>query len=203
MRPKPGCPCKLVTCNICVAIRMLGNNQAHDVADLQRLHFPNVAAEMIRKRLVNCGLKAYIHYRKSYLSPEKKKVCLEWALVHWNWTLENWKAVIFSNESKFNLFGLDGHCYCSRRPWQEFDEQYVWKEVKHGGGSVMVWGYITAQGLGQICCIEGNMDAKLYVKILNDNVLGTLKDLGINKEVYFQQDNDLKHTSHLAQNWFT
>jgi hypothetical protein len=65
----------------------------------------------------------------------------------------------------------------------------------------MVWGCIIAQGLGQICHIEGNIDTKLYVEILNDNVLGTLNDLEINKkEVYFQQDNELKHTSHLAQN---
>ena len=46
------------------------------------------------------------------------------------------------------------------------------------------------------------MDTKLYVSILNNNVLGTLKDLEINKkDVYFQQDNDLKHTSQLAQDW--
>ena len=44
------------------------------------------------------------------------------------------------------------------------------------------------------------MDAKLYVEILNDDVLGTLRDLEINKkDIYFQQDNDTKHTSHLTQ----
>ncbi len=47
------------------------------------------------------------------------------------------------------------------------------------------------------------MDAKLYVEILNDDLLGTLKDLEINKkDIYFQQDNNPKHTSCLAQDWF-
>jgi hypothetical protein len=67
----------------------------------------------------------------------------------------------------------------------------------------MVWGCITAEGLGRICRVEGIMDAKLYTEILNDDVLGTLKDLGIKKkDIYFQQDNDPKHNSRLARDWF-
>ena len=127
---------------------MLANTEAHDVADLQRLCFPHVTAETIRKRLAECGLKAYIHCKKPYLSPEKKKKRLEWAKAHKHWTMENWKSMIFSDESKFNIFGSDGHRYCWRKPGQEFDERYVQKEIKHGGGNVMVWGCIIAKGLG-------------------------------------------------------
>jgi hypothetical protein len=51
--------------------------------------------------------------------------------------------------------------------------------------------------------IEGMMNAQLYTQILNDEFLGTLRDLGINKkDIYFQQDNDPKHTSRLATDWF-
>ena len=68
----------------------------------------------------------------------------------------------------------------------------------------MVWGCVTASGLGHICHIQGNMDVKLYVEILDDNILETLRDLEIiKKDIYFQQNNNLKHTSCLAQDWFT
>ena len=54
-------------------------------------------------------------------------------------------------------------------------------------------------GMGHIVKIDGNMDGLLYTKILKDDVLGTLKDLGIKKkDVYFQQDNNPKHTSRMV-----
>jgi hypothetical protein len=50
----------------------------------------------------------------------------------------------------------------------------------------MVWGCITAKGLGRIVHIEGVMDAMLYTQILNEDIMGTLKALGINKkDIYF------------------
>jgi len=79
----------------------------------------------------------------------------------------------------------------------------VRKEVKHNNSSIIVWGYINILGIGHIICIKGNIDGAFYTQILNNDVLGTLKDLGINKKnVYFQQNSDLKHTSKITQNWF-
>ena len=57
-------------------------------------------------------------------------------------------AVLFSDESKFNLVGSDGHLWCWRRPGEEFDSCFTKKVVKHGGGNIMVWGCLTAKGVG-------------------------------------------------------
>ena len=125
VKPKPGCLHKFTTRDVCVAARMLANAEAHDIANLQRLRFPHMTAETIWKRLAKCGLKAYIHHKKPHLSLEKKEKHLEWAKAHKHWTVENWKSIIFFDESKFNIFVSDGCRYCWRKPGQEFDKQYV------------------------------------------------------------------------------
>jgi len=81
---------------------------------------------------------------------------------------------------------------------------FVKKKVKHSGGFIMVWGCLTSSGLGQLVCINGNINRDLYTSILNDDLLNSLKDLDINKkDIYFQQDNDPKHTACCTQDWFS
>ena len=46
------------------------------------------------------------------------------------------------------------------------------------------------------------MDVPKYIRILKDAFLGTLQDYGIKaRDIYFQQDNDSKHTSILARDF--
>jgi len=67
---------------------------------------------------------------------------------------------------------------------------------KFGGGSVMIWGCMTWEGVGYATKIDGRMDSDLYLQILEDELLNTLQYHGLNpSDIIFQQDNDPKHTS--------
>ena len=65
--------------------------------------------------------------------------------------------------------------------------------VKHGGGNVMVWGCMSAAGVGELYFFRGNMNSNMYCEILQQSTISSLKKLGC--RAVFQPDNDPKHTS--------
>jgi hypothetical protein len=125
--------------------------------------------------------------------------CLKWAKAHTSWSVEDQGKVIFSDESKFNLFSSDGLQYCWRKRGEALDSYYTNRQVKeeeHGGGEVMVLGCVLIDGVGQLYKIDGNMDTKKYIFILKEACLGALGNLHANPQGFvLQADNDPKCTT--------
>ena len=72
----------------------------------------------------------------------------------------------------------------------------VAQTTKHGGGGIMLWGCITAFGVGYMCEIEGIMDQHLYKEILENELSDTFDYYEMEREDFtFQHDNDPKHTA--------
>ncbi len=57
------------------------------------------------------------------------------------------------------------------RPGEENQENCALPTVKHGGGSIMVWGYMTTVGTGELRFIEGNMESNMYCDILKQKMM--------------------------------
>ena len=53
------------------------------------------------------------------------------------------KYVLWSNESKFNLFRADGKVMIWRSPKEGHDLKCTVSTVKYGSGGVEIWGYCT------------------------------------------------------------
>ncbi len=61
------------------------------------------------------------------------------------------------------------------------------------GGSVLMWGCMSAAGVGELHFIDGIMNSQMYCSILKEKMLPSLRALG--RHALFQHDNDPKHTS--------
>lgn len=141
--------------------------------------------------------------RKVLLLTKKQAVAhLKFANEHINWPKEKWRNVLWTDESKIVLFGGTGsRQYVRRPPNTENKAKYTIKAVKHGGAKVMIWGCFSYNGVGPIYQIRGIMDKNVYVGIL-DEVMLPYAEWNMPLKWVFQQDNDPKHTSKLAKEWF-
>ncbi|KAF7219838.1 transcript variant X5 [Nothobranchius furzeri] len=91
-------------------------------------------------------------------------------------------------------------------PWykffseMEFDKAVI-PTVKHGGGSIMLWGCFSAAGTGRLLAIEGTMNAAKYRDILDKNLPQSARDLRLGRRFTFQHDDDPNHTGKITKEW--
>jgi hypothetical protein len=108
--------------------------------------------------------------------------------------------VIWSHESKFNLYSDDGKGYVRRPINQRYNKRYTTATVKFGGGNIMVWGCFSWHGLGPLHRITDKMDQFQYKEILETVMLPHAQE-NLPENWQFQQDNDPKHTAKSVKNW--
>ena len=79
----------------------------------------------------------------------------------------------------------------------------VQKTVKYGGGHIMVWGSMTYKGVGVLKHLEGTFTGEDYREILVKTVrpICAFAEIDLN-DVYYQHDNDPKHTAKATKKWF-
>ena len=109
--------------------------------------------------------------------------------------------MLWSDESKFNLFESDGKVVVWRSPKEEFGPECIIPTVKHGGGNVKCWACFSSSGVGRLIFIDGNMTGESYREILENNLLKSVEKLGMNDDWIFQHSNDLKHRAAIVANW--
>ncbi|KAI4900535.1 hypothetical protein NFI96_006831 [Prochilodus magdalenae] len=107
----------------------------------------NVSDQTIRNRPHEGGLRARRPVVGPVLTGQHRRARLAFATEHQNWQIRHRRLVLFTDESRFYLSTCDrrdrlwrrcGKCYAACNIIQ-----YDW----FGGGSVMVWGGISLEGL--------------------------------------------------------
>ena len=100
--------------------------------------------------------------KKPFVSAKNCRARLKLAKENPNWTAKQWSKILWSDESKFNMFGADGIKYIRRPIGLRNDVKYQAQTVKHCGGLVMVWSCFSREGVGPIYRVQGIMDQNMY-----------------------------------------
>ena len=175
LKPKsrPGRPKKL-TAEKRIHLGKLANSRkcasSKEIAHVLNQTYPNlnIAPRTVRENLYNLGYRVCVPVSVPMLMASAKDYCIEWAKSHLN---KNWKKVIFSDETTFQLFR--NTTLVRYKVGQEKPRRAIVKHLL----KVHAWGAFCSQGAVGFHCFTENMNGELYRKILMENLFSNASNL--------------------------
>ena len=145
--------------------------------------------------------------KKPLLTEKHVQKRLAFARRHKDWTKEQWRGVMWSDESTFKC--ISDASKKVRRPLytkgKKFGSphapQYLVKTVKHSA-YIMLWGAFTGQGgRGSLAFIPQSttITAKYYLNIMKAKLRDSME---IHGATHFMQDGASVHTAKIVKKWF-
>jgi len=161
-----------------------------------------VSKSTIRNCAKVAGLVSKKRQKKPLITPSQLRARKIFYKTYKNYSYSDFKNFIFSDESSFQVrsSSYQKTFYGSRGSISPVKSQI--RTLKFGGGSLMVWGYITFQGVGRLYRINGTVKSNDYCRILETTLLDGIDSLGLRiDEMLFVQDNAPCHSSRETKEW--
>ncbi len=159
-----------------------------------------LSVNTIHRAIRRCRLKLYRSKKKPYLNMIQKHRRFLWAKAHLKWTVAKWKTVLWSDESKFEvLFGKLGRHVI--RTKEDKDNPSCYQRSVQKPASLMVWGCMSACGMGSLHIWKGTINAERYIQVLEQHMLPSRRRLFQGRPYIFQHDNARPHTASITTSW--
>lgn len=185
--------------------RYVMQNRKSSLSELQQVLLSALNLEIsensLRRYLHKMGYRGCVSLKKPWLSGINQTRRLLYAKQHSRLSVRHWDHVLWSDESTFLLFGNRCRSFVWRKPGERLIPACLQPTVKHGGGSIMVWGCMSSYGPGPLFRVTGSMNSIQYRHVLNDVMLPFCRKT-FDQNFIFQQDNAPCHTSLLMRSWF-
>ena len=175
-------------------MRIYKSNKRMTARDLQAEWHLDACSQTIRNRLKEHGIKNYSTTKKPQLSSKNIQQRLEFCKKYESWKVEDWKTVVFSDETNIQAEPNGGHRKVWRKPTERLPD-FVVNTARKFPTSIMIWGCISAHGMGEFHILEGRLNASGYISILEDKLRPYTTRLFPDGNFSFQQDNAPCHTA--------
>ncbi len=158
-----------------------------------------ISEHTTRQTLKQMGYNSRRPHRVPLLSAKNRKRRIQFTQTQQNWTIEDWKNVAWSDESRFLLRHSDGRVRIWRKEYEGMDPSCLVSMVQ---ADVMVGGIFSWHTLGPLVPIEHRLNATAYLSIVADHVHPFMTTVYTSSDEYFQQDNAPCHKAQIISDWF-
>ncbi len=159
-----------------------------------------LSVNTIHRAIRRCRLKLYRSKKKPHLNMIHKRRRFLWAKAHLKWTVAKWKTFLWSDESKFEvLFGKLGRHVI--RTKEDKDNPSCYQRSVQKPASLMVWGCMSACGMGSLHIWKDTINTERYFQVLEQHMLPSRRRLFQGKPCIFQHDNARPHTASITTSW--
>ena len=163
----------------------------------------NAGATTIRTALHEMGFHARVAAAKPFLSARYIAQRLAFVKAHKNWTRADWRRVIWTDESSFEIGKNSRQILVWRTVNEKHSLDCLSPSFKSGRSSVMVWGaFLADRKLPLIFMPPGRRTAADFVEIVYDAALGPfLEAQGDASILTLMEDGAPVHRSKAPKAW--
>lgn len=181
--------------------RFSENHPFFSARQIQQALNLTVSSRTVIRRLREGGLRARNAAVKETMSVSHREARLAFATGNVDRTLQFWRRVVFTDEKVFST-APTGRVLVYRPKGARYDPKYIYSCRRSGRESVTVWAWISAEGCGLLWEVEGRLDARNYVSILENVMLPSVTARFRDDQIIFQHDRSPIHMTRVVKTWF-
>lgn len=167
--------------------------------DLNQSLSKPITSRTVFNYLKKLGYEYKVKLKKQWLSAKHREQRMAWCRRHAHFSPDDWRNVIFSDESTFYVLERKNQVKIWRTDEERLHQDCIQQVNTGRGGKLGIWGGISGQGPTEARIFDENMDGSMYCDVLSNELKRSMAKLQDKQKIIYQQDLAPWHTSNLVK----